>query len=281
MATRDCTDHILESACNAGLAFAIIASPAPYHVQQTDLLVRRGVRVLVEKPLATSSEEAMPLLSLSEAHLISVGYCMRFLEPTRIIKSMLADNELFRPFSVQVAVGQDLRTWRPHIDYRESVSAQASLGGGVLLEMNHELDLLQWWFGALHVDHCRIRNTGFLDIDVEDIVDAQLHTSSGVCVQVHLDFLQLSPQRQITLIAHQGRLVWNLLNQTLILENEQGQTMLYQGQSTDYDMMYKDMMMAFVDTHMSRQSCASIEEAFRVLTVIDAMKGCENIGGGQ
>ena len=44
-------------------------------------------------------------------------------------------------------VGQYLPDWRPGTDYKSGVSAQKDLGGGALLELSHELDYLQWFFG--------------------------------------------------------------------------------------------------------------------------------------
>ena len=51
--------------------------------------------------------------------------------------------------SVRCEVGQFLPSWRPNIDYRESVSARKALGGGALLELSHEIDYLMWIFGDI------------------------------------------------------------------------------------------------------------------------------------
>ena len=40
-----------------------------------------------------------------------------------------------------------LPSWRKNIDYQSSVSAKKSLGGGVLLELSHEIDYLIWLIG--------------------------------------------------------------------------------------------------------------------------------------
>ena len=48
--------------------------------------------------------------------------------------------------------GSWLPDWRPDVDYRETYSAQRSLGGGVLLDAIHELDLLVWLAGGAQLE---------------------------------------------------------------------------------------------------------------------------------
>ena len=45
-------------------------------------------------------------------------------------------------------VGHDLKKWRPDINYKDSVSAKKSLGGGALRELSHEIDLATHLFGT-------------------------------------------------------------------------------------------------------------------------------------
>ena len=51
--------------------------------------------------------------------------------------------------SVRSSVGQYLPEWRKNTDYRKGVSARQDLGGGVLLELSHEIDYIQWIFGEI------------------------------------------------------------------------------------------------------------------------------------
>ena len=50
--------------------------------------------------------------------------------------------------SVRLWFGSWLPDWRPAVDYRPTYSARAELGGGVLLDAIHELDMLVWLLGA-------------------------------------------------------------------------------------------------------------------------------------
>ena len=56
---------------------------------------------------------------------------------------MVQDNILGNIYSIRCDVGQYLPNWRADKNYSKSVSAKKDLGGGVLLELSHELELYQ------------------------------------------------------------------------------------------------------------------------------------------
>ena len=53
--------------------------------------------------------------------------------------------------------------------------------GGVLLELSHDLDIVNNFFGPITIDHCSKFNTNLLDIDVEDY--ALIHGRSNFMIQ--------------------------------------------------------------------------------------------------
>ena len=52
------------------------------------------------------------------------------------------------------------------------------LGGGALLELSHELDYIQWFFGLPQLVTARGRKYSALEIDVEDMVEIILEYHS-------------------------------------------------------------------------------------------------------
>jgi predicted dehydrogenase len=111
--------------------------------------------------------------------------------------------------TVRADVGQDLRTWRPEVDYRNTVSAQKILGGGVLLELSHEIDYLSWIFGDLQYLQSVMGTIGHLDIDVEDFASAHFVTSAGVPISLTMDFLRRGKSRECVVVCHDGTLKWD------------------------------------------------------------------------
>ena len=71
---------------------------------------------------------------------------MRFLGAVRHIKEQLAKNLLGDIYFAQIEAGQYLPLWRER-DYTESYSAHKSKGGGVALDLSHEIDYMRYLFG--------------------------------------------------------------------------------------------------------------------------------------
>lgn len=237
--------------------FVVVASPASLHLQHSATLLENGIPVLVEKPLCATAAEAENFIQLLQRYpdsIIDVGYCLRYLPAAQLVKSVVQSQQLGRIYSVIAQVGQYLPQWRPQSNYRDSVSAQAALGGGALLELSHELDYLQWLLGPLQLRYARNRQSGLLQLDVEDISELVLENNNQTSCFVHLDFIQQAPFRQCSLIATNGRLEWDVIANTVTLRQRDQQHLLYQDPSYDKNKMYLAMLQSFWQKVQQRDS---------------------------
>ena len=50
---------------------------------------------------------------------------------------------------ISINLSSYLPNWRKNIDYKKSNSAKKIFGGGLLLELSHELDYIRWIFGNI------------------------------------------------------------------------------------------------------------------------------------
>lgn len=195
---------------------AVVSSPATHHLSAAMALASAGVHLLVEKPIAVSAAGVPALLDLCAERgiVLMTGYNLRFLPSLQRFRSMLAEGVVGRPLSVRAECGSYLPSWRPTRDYRDGVSAQAALGGGVLLELSHEFDYLRWLFGDVAWVQAVVRRQGELEIDVEDTAHVMLGFSpnaegTSVIAAVTLDFLRHDTTRSCTVIGTKGTLRWN------------------------------------------------------------------------
>jgi len=195
---------------------AIVASPATLHLLHAEQLLSAGVPVLLEKPLATETQEASAFVKRwCQSGKVALAYILRFSPLVNELRHMLAAGRLGRVLQVQINTGQFLPDWRPQTDYRRTVTAQKELGGGVLLELSHELDLIQWLLGKPESVCAFVANSGSLDIDVEDQVDVLLKIQRGAIVNLHIDMLQRMPRREWILTAEHGCLRVDLVAQQM------------------------------------------------------------------
>jgi len=256
--------------------YVIIASPAPYHTDAAKLLLQNRVPVLIEKPLSSDSADAAKFLefvSSKDYPSVAVGYCLRFLPSALAVKAFLETDGLGTIYNVSSIVGQYLPGWRADKSYKDSVSAKKELGGGALLELSHELDYLMWLLGSVTLQHSWLRTTAELGLEVEEIADLVLTTESGVHITVHLDFIQKSTQRKCEFIGEKGRLVWDLLANTVIIIDATTTKVIYADTQYDKNTMYLDMLKTFsAAEHNGMQELATISSSLKVVQLIDAAK---------
>ena len=241
----------LEQALSYAPAAAIIANPAPFHVAIAQQLAEHNVHLLVEKPLAASLDGVEKLIATVQERslVLMTAYNFRFSEAAIKFRECLLRGEIGKLLSVCVDTGQYLPSWRPDIDYRQSVSAKKALGGGVLLELSHELDYLRWIFGEVETVYARCAKSGELEIDleVEESADMLLGFKSGLSANVHIDFVQALPHRICKVIGAEGTLVWDAVHHEVrinTLAEPQGRLLVASNEL--HNNMYLDEIAHFV-----------------------------------
>ncbi|MEX5362108.1 Gfo/Idh/MocA family oxidoreductase [Pseudomonas guariconensis] len=262
--------------------FAIVASPAPWHIEHAAQLLQQRIPVLIEKPVADSLERLKGVRDLLDRHhsMIDVAYNLRYMTSAVAFKALLDEGCVGEVRSIGVDVGQYLPDWRPASDYRDNVSARRALGGGVLLELSHELDYLGWLFGEFEITYCATRTSGALEVDVEDTVDALLVRKDGLVANVHMDFLQRAPVRTCKVVAQEGTLIWDILNNRILLQTGRDQQrVLFDDPSYDRNNMYLDQLRHFAQVAQgAAQPTVGIADALRTLRLIEAMRRSAAIG---
>jgi len=206
----------LEDAADFAPQIAAIANPAPFHIETAKFLLSLGANLLIEKPLADSPLGVEEMLGYAHEcrRFVQVGYNLRFFPSLATFRDHITEGTVGRVFSARAEVGSYLPDWRPATDYRNGVSAQRALGGGVLLELSHEIDYLRWIFGEISHVYADLGNQGNLEIDVEDTVQMILsfvgkQEGRRLAANLSMDFLRRDRVRQCFVIGERGTLRWN------------------------------------------------------------------------
>ena len=146
--------------------------------------------VLVEKPLF----HTLKPIPDNQFRNIFVGYNLRFHPLLQRLKELLANE---KPVAAHIYAGQDLATWRPSADYRTGYSAQKSLGGGVLRDLSHELDYVNWLFGTWETLTANGGHLSQLEIDSDDVYNIFVKTSKCPSVTIQLNYIDRTARREI------------------------------------------------------------------------------------
>ena len=201
----------LDAACAFAPEAAVIASPAPFHVATATRLAETCAHLLIEKPISDRMDGLDALLATAAARrtVVQVGYCLRFDPSLAAAHAAVAEGRIGRVLTIRAEVGQYLPDWRPGSDYRTGVSARAALGGGALLELSHEIDLVRWFGGPVETVRARTARLGGLEMDAENCADLLLDHTNGVHSTVHLDMLQRKPVRHCRVVGTEGTVEWD------------------------------------------------------------------------
>lgn len=264
-------DEIVQSKAQ----FAIIASPASFHAQHAIPLIQAGIPVLIEKPVSVTQADAQALIDAEAKYQtpVAVGYCLRYLPSAQKVRQMLQEGVIGTLYNAFIEIGQYLPDWRPTKDYRETVSAKVELGGGVLLELSHELDYAQWILGSLIPRHVILRASEELGLEVEDNADLLMTTMKGAVVNIHLDFLQRKAHRKCRFIGSEGCIEWDLIQNEVVLITARDKQVIYSAPEWDKNKMYLEMVTDFIrKINGQPNQSITLQEAERTVGLIVEMK---------
>jgi predicted dehydrogenase len=189
----------------------LISNPTAFHMEIALAAARAGCHLFIEKPLAHSLEGVEDLLSVvRQKRLVAmVGFDLRFDPGLCRIEALLDEERIGRPIAIHAQVGQYLPDWRPDEDYRTGMSARNATGGGVILDLIHELDYTRWLFGPVARVACFADKLSSLEIETEDTAAILLRFCSGAIGTVSLDYVQRSPSRTCRIIGELGTILWD------------------------------------------------------------------------
>lgn len=126
--------------------FAIISNPTSQHLSSIEKLLEYNMPLFIEKPLHNKVVDEKLTDLIKTKNIITYIACnLRFLHSLQEIKKIISQQRINE---VNVYCGSFLPEWRPYTDYKTTYSAIPELGGGVHIDLIHEIDYIYWLFGA-------------------------------------------------------------------------------------------------------------------------------------
>jgi predicted dehydrogenase len=182
----------------------VVAVPTALHHDIVIDSVNRGLHVLVEKPIASTVDEAKRMIDAADRAgvVLAVGHIERFNPAVIELKRRMDAGELGRVFMLH--------------SRRQSPFPQRIQDVGVASDLAiHELDMMLYLTGST-VAHLKAETSQVLPHPSrEDIVFALLRFENGILGVLDVNWVTPSSVRELTITGERGMFVVNYLSQEL------------------------------------------------------------------
>jgi predicted dehydrogenase len=246
------------------LDFIIISNPTQLHEQSIRNCIQFDCPLFIEKPVLSSTAHADSLAKqIKEKNIITYVACnLRFHPTIQFLKKHLEENQQ-RINEANIYCGSFLPDWRPGKNFKEIYSANASMGGGVHLDLIHEIDYCLWLFGKPLDIRSLKRNASSLQIDAVDFAFYHLLYPS-FSANVSLNYFRKDSKREIEIVFEDHTLKADLLTSKVSIGDKIIFEQPYHIQET-----YTKQLTYFID-HIVQQKkpMNSFTEAIDVLKIV-------------
>ncbi|OQA88951.1 MAG: Inositol 2-dehydrogenase [Lentisphaerae bacterium ADurb.Bin242] len=194
----------------ANVDAVIIATPHYSHVPLALEAVKRGIHVLVEKPVAVEKQDAERLVKAAQEHpelVMSAMFCCRTIPMFGKVKQLIDSGELGKILRFNWIITDWFRT-QAYYDSGTWRATWRGEGGGVLLnQCPHQLDLMQWFFGMPSRVTTQLTFGKYHRIEVEDEVTAILEYPDGKTAVFVASTGETPGTNRLEIAGEQGKLV--------------------------------------------------------------------------
>ena len=250
-----------------GYDYYIIASETSKHYEQLKFLDLRvkNKKIFCEKPLF-DTKQGLEIVQNS----VFVGYVLRFHPLLEKLKELIVEEKVI---SVNIQCGQYLPSWRPSVDYRKSYSAFKNQGGGVLLDLSHEIDYLQWLFGSIEELKSYQLKISDLEIDSDDFTTFIGKTVTGAMVNVSIDYISKITHRVMMVNTIDCSYKLDFIENKLIEVDKEGKKIVVESKKLERNDMFRWMHSSILE---DKQQCCILEEAQEIMSTISAIQEQNN-----
>lgn len=243
--------------------YFVIASETNKHFEQLNFLEKnvKDKLIFCEKPLFESKQD----LEIKNNR-VFIGYVLRFHPLLEKLKEFVKKEKILL---VNAKCGQYLPSWRPNTDYKNCYSAKKDEGGGVLLDLSHEIDYIQWLCGQINEIKSYQVNISDLEINSDDLTTLIGKTTKNIFVNISIDYISKITHRRLFIETLEHAYELDFISNKLIKKDKNGLEETYSFSNLERNYMFEKM---HLDIFNQQKNVCTFKEALKVMDTISTIQ---------
>jgi predicted dehydrogenase len=243
---------------NTKFDFVIISNPTSLHAETIKELIKYDLPMFIEKPVFNKIIGEKIIQEIKNKGLITYSACnLRFLESLKFSRDFIRNKVINE---VNSYCGSYLPDWRPDTDFRKIYSANKEMGGGVHIDLIHEMDYIYWFFGMPNKLSSIMTSNSSLHISAYDYTNYNLKYDR-FSVNIILNYYRRDSKRTLEILTNEGTLFVDLLANNVSYKNK----IIFESNKTILD-TYEDQLRFFIKNILEKkEEFNTINEAYQIL----------------
>jgi len=224
--------------------FVIISNPTSEHFQTIKSIAEIGLPMFIEKPAVHSLDNITEILALIRQNNLFtyVGCNLRFHPCLKYVKEQLFKTDKVIN-EVNIYCGSYLPDWRPGQNYKNIYSANLEMGGGVHLDLFHEMDYACWLFGQPNTFKGFSSSKSSLGINAPDYSNYILSYPS-FNISIILNYYRREAKRSLEIVFEENTWYIDLIRH--VIYDGEG-ALIFEAPNFNILDSYKDQMKYFIE----------------------------------
>ena len=251
------------------LTLVLICTPTNTHIDYAIQCAKNKIHLFIEKPLSLNLNKVNLLQKIIKYNklICNIGYVFRHDFVTNSFYNYINKRKP-KILYVEVICSSYLPKWRKNINYSKTNSAKNKLGGGVVYELSHEIDYINWFFGKFNSCYANISNSKTLNIDTSDRANLILEKNSKYLVSIHLNFCSQFEKRTCTVFYEDGAVTLDLIKNQIVFNLESKK--ITKNFKNFSDKFLNQIQMLITKVKKNDMSYNNLNNSIEVLKIIEA-----------
>lgn len=255
---------------------ALICTPTSLHIPTAVHLAKKGIHMIIEKPLSHNLEGVEELKEIVDKNkvVVEMAYIFRYSPLTKKVKELLDSGTIGKVLSVRGEFSEYLPDWHPWEDYRSFYMAQKSQGGGSVLDQSHIMDLIHYLIGGFKSVYAINTKISSLEVNADDIAEMIVTLKNGVIASIHTDIFGRDHKKYLEIKGEKGNILWDFyMNEVRHYNADTKSSAVFRKFPTDFNLCYIEELKHFIECCQGlKKPTATLQEGIETMELIMAVE---------